>query len=71
MRLAMKSPPPSKPPRPTNIAIIIHRSDLDDDDSPDADDSAMSFSTEEVFCLAISLADNSAMWAAGQAVSVL
>src|ERR1700758_1425296 len=57
IRFARKSPPPSKPPRPAKTAIIIHRSDLDDEESPDADDSAITFSTDEVFSLAISLAD--------------
>src|ERR1700693_401395 len=40
-RLAKNRPPPSKQLKPKNTAIVMNINDLDDDDSPDADDSAM------------------------------
>src|SRR5580658_8762386 len=40
-RLATNRPPASNTARPANKAIIIHMSDLDEDELPDEDPSAM------------------------------
>jgi hypothetical protein len=42
---------------PTNIAIIIHSNDLDDDEPVDTDDSAMISPQGRQFCLLTILAE--------------
>src|ERR1700730_18982469 len=70
-RLARSRPPPSKELRPRNIAMVMNINDLDDDDSPDADDSAMEVSAGNTFCRLISLADKWRDVLAGKARCVL
>jgi hypothetical protein len=57
MRLARNKPPPSNPLKPINTAIIIHISDLDDEEPLVNDESAMASLRSRGRCLALSLAD--------------